>query len=621
MPNQPRARRRPAFVSPELLWAGSGAIALITVGVLASPDTTLEDFHQPGTQPLQMVEALLTSQSCAFCHGGYDEHAEPYRHWKASMMAQSGRDPVFHAALAIANQDAAFAGDMCLRCHTPSGWLNGRSEPPDGTGLITEDFDGVNCTICHRMVDPVYVPGVSPAEDWDVLGLLAQVPQDTHSAQMVVDHYDRRRGPFQLTDMFYHQWLQSPFHTDSRMCATCHDVSNPLFERTSGGTYVLGPTNAAHPTGRATDMFPVERTYSEWSQSAFAIGPIDMNGRFGGNKLEVSSCQDCHMPDTSGFGARESLGAAYRDDLPTHQFHGANSWVLRAVLEQYGEASGLNEDLVSGAEARTLDLMQRAADLELGRALSADPASAPLLVRVVNQTGHKLPTGYPEGRRMWLNVRFYDASNALLAERGAYDASEATLDASETKVYEGKLGLDATMAALTGKPQGPGFHFALNNTWFFDNRIPPRGFTNAGFESVQAAPVAYTYQDGQYWDNSTFDVPPGATRAEVALYHQTTTREYIEFLRDQNTTNDAGVTAYNLWQTLGKSEPVLMAMTEIDLNACGADFNASGDIDILDFLDFFNAYSNLDPSADVNADGVIDVLDLLDFLNAFSACG
>ena len=49
------------------------------------------------------------------------------------MMAQAGRDPVFYAALDIANADAAFSGDFCLRCHVPRGWLDGRHSAPTAT--------------------------------------------------------------------------------------------------------------------------------------------------------------------------------------------------------------------------------------------------------------------------------------------------------------------------------------------------------------------------------------------------------------------------------------------------------------------------------------------------------
>jgi len=190
-------------------------------------------------------------------------------------------------------------------------------------------------------------------------------------------------------------------------------------------------------------------------------------------------------------------------------------------------------------------------------------------VRVVNQSAHKLPTGYPEGRRMWVNVRFYDGGNALIAERGAYDGSTATLTGGDTKVYEAKLGLDAGMAALTGLPIGESFHFILNNTVVSDNRIPPRGFSNPAFESVQAKPVGVVVPEQHYWDDTLYAVPPGAVRADVTVYHQTSSREYIEFLQSENTTNGAGATAYNQWVATGKSAPVAMKTESIVLANAG----------------------------------------------------
>ena len=68
-------------------------------------------------------------------------------------------------------------------------------------------------------------------------------------------------------------------------------------------------------------------------------------------------------------------------------------------------------------------------------------------VTVVNQTGHKLPTGYPEGRRMWINLRAYDASGNLVYESGAYNFQTGVLTLDPAiKVYEAKLGLSADLA-------------------------------------------------------------------------------------------------------------------------------------------------------------------------------
>ncbi|MDX2149074.1 MAG: M12 family metallo-peptidase [Planctomycetota bacterium] len=51
---------------------------------------------------------------------------------------------------------------------------------------------------------------------------------------------------------------------------------------------------------------------------------------------------------------------------------------------------------------------------------------------------------------------------------------------------------------------------------------------------------------------------------------------------------------------------------------CAADFNADGQADFFDYLDFVNAFGNNDPSADFNASGQVDFFDYLDFAAAFS---
>jgi hypothetical protein len=524
--------------------------------------TTPKDFHQPGTQPNTLSEPVIPSDNCSGCHGYYDPNQEPYTRWSTSMMAQATRDPVFHAALAIANQDAKDSGELCLRCHAPGAWLDGRSTPTDGSGLnqALGDFDGVTCNLCHRLVDPINEPENPPA-DAGILSALAEQPVNSGGGQYIIDPHDIRRGPFELSpSFFYHDWAKSPFHEESLLCATCHDVSNPVFTRQPDGTYALNDFDAPHPTQNKFDEFPVERTYSEWSKSTFAQVAIDMGGRFGGNTVEVSSCQDCHIPTTTGTACNPGLGGAVRDDLPLHDFNGANIWVLDAVRSLYPDIqTGLNDASVAAAHQRTEALLHNAADLY------AASENGDLAVRIVNQSGHKLPTGYGEGRRMWINVEFRDALNNVIDERGAYDTVSATLTTGDTRVYEAQQGLDGAMANLTGLPAAASFHFVLNNLVYKDNRIPPRGFTNAAFESVQAAPVAAAYGEEHYWDDTHFAVPLRAVSATVRLYHQTTSREYIEFLHDNNHTNQAGQVAYDQWVAHGKSAPVLMSGVTLDL--------------------------------------------------------
>lgn len=576
----------------------------------ADPNTTAADFSTPGTQPLEFAEGFETARVCSFCHGNYDAAVEPFRNWNGSMMAQAARDPVFRAAVAIANQDVPEIGLACFRCHSPGGWVNGHVTA-DGSQLDEYDMEGISCIMCHRMVDPVYRPGVSPAVDEGILAGMQAPVVSVHNSAIAWDPMDRRRGPFQiLPQAEYHPWLQSPYHRSSALCASCHEVSNPIYSKQANGTYALNALNQPHPTQDKFDMFPEQRTYSEWAASSFAQGPINMGGRFGGNNPMVSTCQDCHLPDGSGTACQPFLGGANRTDLPVHQFAGSNTWVLRAVdkLNSRDETM-LDDDIVNASIARNEQMLAKAADLEL----AADASG--LVARVTNQTGHKLPTGYPEGRRMWLNVKFYGASGNLLAERGAYDLATATLTENNTKVYEGEIGIDAAMAAVSGKPQGPGFHLALNNVWYKDNRIPPRGFTNAGFAAVQAAPVAYSYADGQYWDDTSFAIPAGARRAEVTLYYQTTTKPYMDFLRSENTTNSAGNKVYNEYVRFGMSPPVVMAAAHLTL--CAADFTGDGFVDGFDYDAYVEAFENGNIAADMDGDGFIDGFDYDSFVAAF----
>lgn len=289
---------RKAMRAGRALWASLGmAVVALGVGsVWATPDpldTTLADFYGKGTQPTPpfidgevnpAMRELLEPQYCAACHGDYDQAQEPYARWQHSIMAQAFRDPVFRAAFAIAEQDAPFSGDTCLRCHTPSGWTQARNVPSNGSGLTEQDKQGVTCHHCHRQVDPEFKPGISPAVDAGVLASIApDTPDGLNSGGYVIDPKDRRRGPYDISPQTPHQWLESPFHRSGAMCASCHDTSNPAYTRQPDGTYALNAEGAPHPTGNKYDMFPEQRTYSEWAASDFGHGLVELgSNRYGG---------------------------------------------------------------------------------------------------------------------------------------------------------------------------------------------------------------------------------------------------------------------------------------------------------------------------------------------------
>ncbi len=524
--------------------------------------TTSNDFKLPGTQPLTVTDTFSTPDQCTGCHADYGQpQVEPFRNWAGSMMAQSGRDPLFLAAMAIANQDATASGETCLRCHLPKGWLEGRSVPEDGTAMTAEDRQGVQCTVCHRLVDPFANPG-APAEDAAILAALSAPVTTLGNAMMVVDPQERLRGPFDVeADLAsdphapQRETLVSPFHATSDLCGTCHNLFNPAFTRNLAGDYELNPLNT--PSSDVTQGFPEQSTYDEWAASAYAAGGVSAP-QFGVNKDVVSTCQDCHMPDVSGKDAEFGLT---RDDVPLHAFLGGNTFIPAVLPFHPAFGSEVDADLLAETAAKTTEFLRKAASVSL------DLSAGALTVRITNESGHKLPTGYPEGRRMWLHVRAFDAARNVVFESGRYVFETADLlNDSNLHVWETVHGISADVALVAGVPAGPSFHLLLNNVREFDNRIPPRGFTNAAYDVFDGAPVGQAFVDGEHWDDVTYPVGANAVQAEVTLYYQTASKEYVEFLRDENVTTAAGPILFDLWDQHNKSVPVVMARGFLESN-------------------------------------------------------
>ncbi len=527
--------------------------------------TTVKDFFFPGTQPDQITQIIPDPGGCDFCH------TEPiYDRWRGSMMSQAGRDPLLWAALAVANHDASNAGEYCLRCHTPKGWLEGRSQP-DGAALQTDDLHaGVACEVCHRLVDPV---DTSPADETATLdaairaGITPPLPSShSGSGMMMVDPQDWRRGPFSLTAP--HTAFKSNFLgqggnpvTESRLCGTCHNVDNPVLSW-DGSRYWPNNTDLAAPSFNKGDLFPIERTFDEWLNSTYATTGV-YAPKFAGAKPDgiVRSCQDCHMRRLTGTAAEAQYNPVNRNCtttgcLPGHELVGGNTWAplllqdSRWRLNSSSEAAYLNNTIL-----RARDMLQNAATLTV--TMTGGPTKN-ALVRVTNQTGHKLPTGYPEGRRIWLNLKAYDANNQLIYESGAYNPTSGLLtqDAA-VKIYETKHGLSADLAGQLNLPAGESFHFVLNNTIIKDNRIPPRGFSATALNQRGLSPVPATYTPGQYWDDTLYPVPANTTWVVATLYYQTSSKEYIDFLRGNGGVD--GATLGQLWDTT-KSPPEVMAI-------------------------------------------------------------
>ena len=543
------------------LWLRAGlALALL----LACGHVLALDFTPHGTQP-GLLFSLEPSDSCGQCHGGFvgnDPKFRPHSTWGGSMMANATRDPLFWAAVDVANKDVPGAGDFCLRCHTSAGWYGGRvvksgfgapNDPVKGAnGCLLEgtldspdysnDYSGVGCHACHRMMPsgPLGEPGmIGNANIW-----LDDTECNGNAGAPC------RRGPYTYSGSFSppHPWAKSTYHEDSAVCGTCHDVTTP---DTDGGplkTLILADgTDTSIP-------FPIERTYSEWKQSTHA-GP-------GGQ-----ACQACHMPDSQDPNATACAGGPVRTgNLPVHDFVGGNTWVPKIIKGEFsdtnaiaGSAGGIGrassfEQTIQAAR----DLLQTAADVDVSLLAYSAPGGATAgslsaRVKVTNNSGHKLPSGYSEGRRMWLNVQVRDFNGALVYESGQYDTASAVLAGDpQLRVYEVLQGIwnrhGNNSCDVVDSLGRKAFHFVLSDCIAKDNRIPPLGFrpaTAADPNGYELRPVGITYPETApgsgilvNYDEVDYAVvipagTPGPMTVTARLYYQTSSREYLEFLRSQ----------------------------------------------------------------------------------------
>ena len=480
----------------------------------------------PGTQ-VGTVDSANSVQTCSQCHSSSADSRPTaiYRKWSGSMMAQSARDPIFFAALAATNKYRTGDGEYCIRCHSPMGWLAGHSEDFTGRALAGTDFDGVQCDYCHRSVDPLNPDSTVPY-------FPLPVPGYGNGMHVIQKFTTPKRGPYDSVAA-PHRTQRDHFQETSELCGVCHDVSNPEYAQDRF-------TQQPHEYG------PLERTYSEWLMSSYA------------SMGDSGTCQSCHMQDTSGYTCIYPT-VPYRTDIAAHDLTGGNTFAPQILPDFF---DGLDTASLSEGRNRAVATLRRAAGLSVSAYRAGDSVIA--LVRVSNLTGHKLPTGYPDGRRMWINLIGLNAGGDTIFESGFYDPDSGRLAHDpQIKVYEAIQGLTGATAASFGVPPGPSFHFFLNDTILSDNRIPPKGFTNLGFLLRKAEPVGASYADSQYWDETRYKLPASAATVSATLLYQTMSKEYADFLRDENSGNaydwnDWGAKLHVSWQRHGRSSPVVM---------------------------------------------------------------
>jgi hypothetical protein len=243
---------------------------------------------------------------------------------------------------------------------------------------------------------------------------------------------------YQAMDPAKHQGYHQAMFVRAEMCAACHDVTNALPIKNRLGRWVGG--------------FPIERTYTEWANSAYADRPGNKNY----DPKFKRDCQSCHMQQD--YGQPGTAQTLYKDGSPlappvdrvaneggsqhpffTHHFVGGNAYVP-ALIGKDVDTSGtpspypeLSAFSFSSADQKSVysrgfwthlerrgayahqarlawDRLRHVLSMDLEAPVAAPAGSeAPLSVAIANTgSGHNFPTGFPEGRTAWLAVHAYD---------------------------------------------------------------------------------------------------------------------------------------------------------------------------------------------------------------------
>ena len=361
-----------------------------------------------------------------------------------------------------------------------------------------------------------------------------------------------------------HLTRENLFIKSPEFCGSCHDLTIPVLNH----------------------GMPEQRTYTEWKYSGYSASG--------------TRCQDCHMPTMKHEYTDSALVSLNPDPLLAgwypnakdrnpyggttfHKMVGANRDLPQIMkilypevdLEVVGAPTGHDPMIFPGMlsdRGPMWDRAHRNTEISLRDGVSVQIVSPPtetatagvyqVTVRVTNNAGHKVPSGYPDGRRMWISLDVKDAVGAMVYQSGFYDAASARLFNDDTlagfnralsnaidstagqnavMVYERKTGVcDPAVTSCTMSLN------LLNDTILFDNRIPPAGFTYADYRVNGAAFWTYganfvptedaaRYPDGQNWDEVTytFSAPAGqALTARAEVFYQTLPREFIEHLND-----------------------------------------------------------------------------------------
>lgn len=356
------------------------------------------------SDPKSDVKAeFRTSDRCVACHNGLKtssgEDISIGFQWRASIMANSARDPYWQGSVRRESTDhpesQAAIEDECSTCHMPVTHLAAKalgqksgvfaylplSMPHNGNSAAA---DGVSCSVCHQ----VEKTGLGSSQTFNgnvVIGTPKNKDERPEYGPFAVDA-GHQLAMKSSTGGFLP--MQADHIRDSALCGSCHTLI----------------TTARGPEGKEIGSLPEQMPYQEWLHSDYP---------------RKESCQSCHMPVVQEAVPITALYGQPREGMHRHQFVAAN-FVMEGMLNDHRDelsVKALPEELTTAIQ-RTQDFLKtRAARVSIP-SLQATPRGLAFEVLVENLTGHKLPTAYPS-RRAWLHVVVRDSNGKAVFESGA----------------------------------------------------------------------------------------------------------------------------------------------------------------------------------------------------------
>ena len=423
------------------------------------------------------VPEFHTSDRCVACHNGLvtasGVDVSIGFDWRASLMANSSRDPYWQASVRRETIDhkesTAAIEDECSVCHMPIPRYEAKVRGARAQVFAHLPFaadqkegrqaaDGVSCAVCHQ----ISTEKLGTRESYNG-GFVVQAPP-TPDARPEYGPFEIEPGHrrIMLTSTEGYRPTPSKHIRESEMCATCHTLL----------------TQALGADGTVVGSLPEQVPYQEWQHSAFR---------------DTDSCQSCHMPHVAEPAPITRVFGTPRDGMARHSFVAANFFMQR-MLNRYRDAldvAALPHELSAAADNTIAYLQSKAAAVRLDNAaIDGDRLRAD--VTVENNGGHKLPTAYP-ARRAWIHFVVRDGSRRVVFESGALnadgsiagndnDADAARFEphyteitaADQVQIYESVMG-DANGAVTTGLLQA--------TQYLKDNRLLPKGFDKKSADS------------------------------------------------------------------------------------------------------------------------------------------